>query len=108
MKLIQKFEKTFFLHDLRRSGRKSLLCKRIPAVKEAIDATSNENQSSSIRKVSRSTGVQSASVHRIMRKCIISLQTANVTRTEGERLYLQVEFLCMVIFWSDETYLHFD
>ena len=42
-KLIQKFEKTYSLHDLPRSGRKSLLCERIPAVKEAIDATSNEN-----------------------------------------------------------------
>jgi len=52
VKLIQKFEKTFFLHDLRRSGRKSLLCERMPAVKEAIDATSNENQSTSIRKFS--------------------------------------------------------
>jgi len=43
VKLLQKFEKTYSLHDLPRSGRKSLLCERIPAVREAIDATSNEN-----------------------------------------------------------------
>ena len=32
VKLIQKIEKTYSLHDLPRSGRKSLLCERIPAV----------------------------------------------------------------------------
>ena len=68
VKLIQKFEKTYSLHDLTRSGRKSLLCERILAIKEAIDATSNENQSTSIRKFSRSTGVSSDSVHQVMRK----------------------------------------
>ena len=67
---MQKFEKSNFLHDLPRSGRKSLLCDRIPAVKKAIDTTFNENQSKSIRKVSRSTGVPSGSDHQIMRKCI--------------------------------------
>jgi len=43
VKLIQKFQKTYSLHDLPRSRRKSLLCERIPAVKETIDATFNEN-----------------------------------------------------------------
>ena len=36
VKLIQKFEKTYSLHDLPRSGRKSLICERIHAVEEAI------------------------------------------------------------------------
>jgi len=56
VKLIQKFEKTYSLYNLPRYGRKLLLCERIPVAKEAIDTTtSNENQSTSTRKVSLST-----------------------------------------------------
>jgi len=70
VKLKQKFKKHILCMIYWSVGRKSLLCEQIPAAKEVIGATSNENQSASIRKVSRSTGVPSANVHRIMRKCI--------------------------------------
>ena len=81
------------MHDLPSSGRKLLLCEQIPAVREAIDATSNENQSTSIRKVIRYTGVLSNYEKMYW---FMSLQATNVTRTEGERPYLQVGFLFIV------------
>ena len=37
MKLMQTFEKTYFLQDLLKSGRKLLACDLMPAIKEGID-----------------------------------------------------------------------
>ena len=56
VKLIQKFERTYTLHDLPRS-KSSLVEERIEIVTEAIQTTSNETQSTSIRKVSNATGI---------------------------------------------------
>ena len=59
MKLRQNLKKTYSLQDLPKSGRISLVCDRMHVIKEAIDETYNENQSPSIKKVYRSTGVPS-------------------------------------------------
>ena len=58
--MIQKFERTYTLHDLPRS-KSSLVEERIEIVTEAIQTTSNETQTTSIRKVSNATGIQQCS-----------------------------------------------
>jgi len=119
VKLINNFVKTYSLHDLQRSGGKSLLRERIPTVKEAIDATINKNQSTSIGKVSRSTGVPSASVHRIMRKCIglYPYKLQMLQELKKSDYICRLNFCAWLrnnysklnnIFWSDEAYLHLD
>ena len=54
------------MHDLLRS-KSSLVGERIEIVAEAIQTTSNETQSTSIRKVSNATSIPKSSVQRIMR-----------------------------------------
>ena len=106
------------MHDLPRS-KSSLVEERIEIVTEAIQTTSNETQSTSIRKVSNATGIPKSSVQRIMRTDLnlypYKLQMLQKLNDEdkGARLNFS-EWLrtnndsVNNILWSDEAYFYLD
>ena len=116
VKLIQKFERTYTLHDLPRS-KSSFIEERIEIVTEAIQTTSNETQSTSLRKVSNATGIPKSSVQRIMRTdlnlYLYKLQMLQKLNDEdkGARLNFS-EWLrndsVNTILWYDEAYFYLD
>ena len=65
-RMVEKFERTYSLHD-EKHGRSSLEEDRKELIAEAIEDSRGRI---SVREVSRSTDIPSASAHRIMRKSL--------------------------------------
>ena len=118
-KLIKKFETTFTLHDLPKSGRPSLNEERKNLISEAIDDTANEFGATSIRRLSSEAGIPKSSTHRIMRNIlklypfkIQMLQELHpsdkINRLEFCAWLRNNEEKLPMIIWSDEANIHLD
>lgn len=114
-RMVEKFERTYSLHD-EKHGRSSLEEDRKELIAEAIEDSRGRI---SVREVSRSTDIPSASAHRIMRKSL-SLKPFKLAmmqalepqdyqkRVEIGNWFYDNEATIRNILWSDEAYLHLD
>lgn len=118
-RLIHKFESEFTLHDLPKQGRPSKVEERGDVVEQALANTVNEHGSTSIRRISRESGIPSSSVHRILRNVLSlipyklqMLQTLkpedSVKRLQFAEWVLQHQEIIPNILWTDEAYMHID
>ena len=118
-KLITKFETTFSLHDMPKSGRPSLNDEREDLVSEAVENTANEIGATSVRRVSIETGIPKSSTYRIIRNSlklypykIQMLQELHpsdkISRLEFCAWLRNNEEKLPLIIWSDEANIHLD
>ena len=117
-KLIAKFETTYSLHDAPKLGRKPReKDEELEKIENAIQSTKNEMGSTSIRTLSKTTGIAKTTVHYLLRHemelypyRLQTFQTINDndkrTRLDFVRWMRANEEKVPQILWSDEAYFH--
>lgn len=119
-RLIQKFEKTKTLHDVKPSGRPSQKPERASVVLETMEAlqASNPLRHASARAIARETGINKGSVLKILHNeglnpyhiqlCQAITEDDKMKRLDFANWILQNQELLKDVLWSDEAYFSLD
>ena len=119
-RLVQKFETTKTLHDLKSSGRPSQETERASVVLETMEAlqASNPVRHATARAVARETDINKGSVLKILHKeglnpyhiqlCQAITEDDKIKRLDFAYWVLQNQELLKNVLWSDEAYFSLD